>query len=98
VIDPDANRQCVRVRAHALAYGECDADATALKRHFTLVEKSSKTAIRRNFYRLFRLSTVSAICSVCFLRKPSLKSMVSSGGFLKKPPLEIIFILIFLVF
>jgi hypothetical protein len=41
----------------------------------SLVEKSSKTAVEFNFYRRIRLSTASAI---------------SSGGFLTKPPLEII--------
>lgn len=38
--------------------------------HFTLVEKSSKTTVRHNFCRRFQLLlTVSAICSVRFIKK-----------------------------
>jgi hypothetical protein len=45
---------------------------------FPLVEKSTKpAAVEFNFYRRFQLSSASAI---------------PSGGFLRKPPLEIIFL------
>jgi hypothetical protein len=47
------------------------------------------------FYRRIRLSTDCAIFSGDFFNKTVTKNRISSGGFLKEPPLEIIFILNF---
>lgn len=66
--------------------------------------------VRSIFYRQFRLLNVSDICtknpsvekkniSNCgSLKNQQYKSIISAGGFVKKPSLEIIFILIFWYF
>jgi hypothetical protein len=57
--------------------------------HYSLVEKSSKSATPIYFYRRIWLSTDCAIPTGGFLKKTATRNRISSGGSLRKPPVKI---------